>query len=547
MTKGDHLATTQQSPATTESNRPPSDVTMARNGLASSAHPFASQAAIDVLRRGGNAVDAAVAAGAVLMTVEPRNGHIGGDSFFLINLAAGNQVVALNGSGAAPRAATAERYRERGGIPYTGLWASSVPGTVACWGAALERYGSLPLGDLLQSAITYARDGVPVSQRLHRMLDNDAKTYRQFPDSARVFLPDGDVPTVGSLFRQPGLARSFERIGMHGWRDFYDGDLASELVSYSRDHDGLFSARDFAEHQTDMASPLSIDYRGFTIFEQPLVTQGIIVLLTMNILKNFDIASLEPGSAELMHLQIEALKLAFEDRYRYLGDPRFVDVPLDMLLSEEHARDQAARIDRQRAMPFEWQGNVQPDTTYMCVVDGDGNMVSYIHSLFAGCGVVMGETGAMMNNRMLGFNLDEGHPNCLAPGKRPIHTLNNYLVQRDGHPILVGGTPGAHWQVQTNIQILCNSLDFGMDPARTSEAPRFLIGEQLEFGNPTVRVESRVGEAALKRLEEMGHQVEPAAPWGLGGGVQLIARDSQTGIYSGATDIRRAGNSIVGY
>ncbi len=286
---------------------------------------------------------------------------------------------------------------------------------------------------------------------------------------------------------------------------------------------------------------------GSRIFEQPPVTQGIIVLLAMNILKQFDIASLEPGSADLIHLQIEALKLAFEDRYRYLGDPKFVDVPMEMLLSDEHAREQAARIDREHAMPFAWQGNVQPDTTYMCVVDGDGNMVSYIHSLFAGCGVVMGDTGALMNNRMLGFNLEDGHPNCLAPGKRPIHTLNNYLVQKDVQPILVGGTPGAHWQVQTNIQILCNSLDFGMDPARASEAPRFLIGEQLEFGNPTVRVESRVGEQTLGRLEEMGHQVEAAAPWGLGGGVQLIARDPKTGIYSGATDIRRAGNSIVGY
>ena len=282
------MATTQQSPASTDTNRPPSDVTMARNGMASSAHPFASQAAIDVLRRGGNAVDAAIAAGAVLMTVEPRNGHLGGDSFFLINLADGNRVAALNGSGAAPSAATAERYRERGGIPNTGLWASSVPGTVACWGTALERYGSLPLGDLLQSAIAYAHDGVPVSQRLHRMLSNDAETYRQYPDTARVFLPDGEVPSVGALFRQPGLARSLERIAAAGCRDLYEGDLASDLVSYSRDHDGLFSARDFAEHQTDDASPLSIDYRGFTLFEQPPVTQGIIVLLAMNILKQFD-------------------------------------------------------------------------------------------------------------------------------------------------------------------------------------------------------------------------------------------------------------------
>ncbi len=514
--------------------------------MAASAHPFASQAAIDVLRRGGNAIDAAVAAAGVLMTVEPRNGHLGGDTFFLINLAGSNTVVALNGSGAAPAAATLGRYRERGGILEKGLWAASVPGTVAAWGDALKRYGSMPLSDLLVTAISYARDGVPVSQRLHRMLSNDAETYRQFPDSARVFLPNGDVPKVGDVFRQPALASSLERISSAGWRDFYEGELADALVAYSQSHDGLFSAEDLASHQTDAASPLSTDYRRFTVFEQPPVSQGIIVLLTLNILKQFDLTSLEPGSAELIHLQIEAMKLAFEDRMRFLGDPRTNDLPLGRLLSDEHAREQASRIDRAQAKPFAWPGNVQPDTTYMCVVDGEGNVVSYIHSLFSGCGVVMGETGALMNSRMLGFNLDEGHPNCLAPGKRPIHTLNNYIVQKDGQPVLVGGTPGAHWQVQTNVQILCNSLDYGMDPARASEAPRFLIGEQLEVGNPTVRVESRVGPDVLNRLGDLGHQVEEAGPWALGGGVQLIARNPDTGMYSGATDIRRAGNGIIG-
>ncbi len=540
------MAVTRREVTAAESTRPPSDVTLGRNGMASSAHPFASEAAISVLRRGGNAVDAAVAAGAVLMTVEPRNGHLGGDSFFLINLAGSDEVVALNGSGAAPLAATAERYRQRGGIPEKGMWASSVPGTIACWGAALERFGSMSFADLLGTAIDYARDGVPVSTRLHRMLSNDAETYREFPDSARVFLPGGQVPQVGDALRQPGLANSLERLAGHGWRDFYEGELASQLIGYSRDHDGLFSAEDFATHRTEEIAPLSIDYRGFTVFEQPPVSQGIIVLLTLNILKQFDLPSLEPGSTEVIHLQIEALKLAFEDRMRHLGDPRFVDMPLSMLLSEEHAREQAARIDRNQAQPFAWHGNVQPDTTYMCVVDRAGNMVSYIHSLFSGSGVVMGETGALMNSRLLGFNLDEGHPNCLAPGKRPIHTLNNYIVQRDGQPVLVGGTPGAHWQVQTNVQVLCNSLDHRMDPARSSEAPRFLIGEQLEFGNPTVRVESRAGADVLDRLREMGHQVQAAEPWALGGGVQLIARDPATGMYSGATDIRRAGNSIIG-
>jgi gamma-glutamyltranspeptidase/glutathione hydrolase len=470
------VARTNENAATT--HHPPIESTLARNGMAASANQFVSQTAMAVLRDGGNAIDAAVAAAAVLMTVEPRNGHLGADTFFLINLAGSNQVVALNGSGAAPAAATREAYLERGGIPSKGLWAASVPGTVACWGTALERYGSQPLAKLLQPAINYARDGVPVIPKLARMLANDADTYRQFPDAARVFVPNDRVPEVGDTLRQPDLARSLERVASDGWQDFYRGKLAEELVAYSQSHDGLFSLDDFANHETEAAEPVSIDYRGYTVFEQPPVSQGVIVLLALNILKQFDVPSLEPSSAELIHLQIEALKLAFEDRMRYLGDPRQNDLPLDWLLSDEHAREQAARIDRQRAHPFDWRGNIQPDTTYMCVADAAGNMVSYIHSLYSGSGVVMGETGALMNSRMLGFNLDESHPNCLAPGKRPIHTLNNYIVRRDGQPILMGGTPGAHWQVQTNLQILCNALDFGMDPAEASAAPRFLIGGQ---------------------------------------------------------------------
>ena len=524
----------------------PTEATMARGGMAASAHPFVTQVALDVLRHGGNAVDAAVAGAAVLMTVEPRNGHLGGDTFFLINPAGSDRVVALNGSGAAPAAATAERYREAGGIPGKGHWASTVPGTLHAWATALALHGSRPLAELLGPAIAYARDGVPVTTRLQRLLAGDVDSYRKYPDSAAVFMPGGGVPAIGDLFRQPGLARTLERIAADGWEDFYRGRLAAEMVDYSERHGGLFSRADFAAHETEVAAPISIDYRGYTVFEQPPVSQGIIVLLALNTLAQFDLASLGAGSDAVLHLQLEALKLAFADRIRYLGDPRVNDLPLDMLLSLEHARRQAARIDPHHAHPLVWPGNVQPDTTYMCVADGAGTMVSYIHSLFAGSGVVMGDTGVLMNNRMLGFNLDEGHPNCLAPGKRPIHTLNNYLVQRDGRPVLVGGTPGAHWQVQTNLQILTNVLDFGMDPQAATEAPRFLIGDQAEVGDPVVRVESRVGEETVAGLRARGHQVEAVGPWRLGGGVQLIARDPASGMYTGATDLRRPGNSVLG-
>ncbi|HEU5424468.1 MAG TPA: gamma-glutamyltransferase, partial [Nitrolancea sp.] len=411
---------------------PPTDDVMALGGVAASVHPFVTETALDVIRQGGNAVDAAVAAAAVLTVVEPRNGHLGGDTFMLINLPGENRVVALNGSGAAPAAASLEQYVARGGIPKDGLWAASVPGTVHCWGTAVERYGSMPLAGLLAPAIGYARAGVPVSRRLRRMLANEAERFRRFPASARIFVPDGRVPEVGEIFRQPELARSLERIARDGWQDFYSGALARELVQASDELDGLFSLDDFATHDTLERAPLSSDYRGYTVFEQPPVSQGIIVLLALNILRQFDLPSLGPATAATIHLQIEALKLAFEDALCHLGDPDHVELPLEALLSDEHARKQAARIRPEAAMPFPWPGNIQPDTTYMCAADGQGTVVSYIHSLFAGCAVVLGDTGALMNNRMLGFNLTPGHPNCLAPGKRPIHTLNSYLVQRDG-------------------------------------------------------------------------------------------------------------------
>ena len=531
---------------------PPRDFLMAQRGMVASAHPFASEAGLEVLRHGGNAVDAAIAAAAVLTTVEPRNGHLGGDTFMLISRPdgrAGHQVVALNGSGAAPAAAAAERYRAAGGFPEDGLLTSTVPGTVACWALAVERYGRRPLAELLEPAAWYAEHGVPVTARLHRLLANDAPTYRKYPDAARVFVPAGRVPAVGDRLRQPDLARSLRRIAAGGGDEFYRGALAAELVAASERQGGLFAPEDFASHRTEEAAPLAVDYRGHTVYEQPPVSQGIIVLLALNILGPFDLRASGQGSAATIHLQIEALKLAFADRLRYLGDPAFVEVPLDMLLSAEHAAEQAAKIDPRRARPFDLPPQRQPDTTYLCVADEAGTMVSYIHSLYTGAGVVLGETGVLMNSRLLGFTLEEGHPNCLAPGKRPIHTLNPWLVHKDGQPVFVGGTPGAHWQVQTNLQILTNLLDFGLDVQRAIEAPRFTIGGQLDapFGEPTVTIESRIDSAVVAELRAMGHRIEVSGPWDSGGAVQLIARDPATGLLRGATEVRRPGCTVAGF
>lgn len=526
---------------------PPRDLTMGRRGMAASVNQLVSQTAIDVLRHGGNAVDAAIAGAAVLMVVEPRNGHLGGDTFMLLHHARQGRVVALNGSGAASERATLDHYREIGGIPEDGLLTSTVPGTLACWDHANERHGTMPLRELLQPAIEYADGGIPVTARLHHMLTLDAPTYRKFPDSAAVFLPYGEVPAVGEVWRQPGFAATLRRVAEYGVDDFYRGGLARELVDYSDRHGGLFTLDDFARHQTEELNPLSIDYRGYTVVEQPPVSQGILVLLALNILKQFDLQQYGPGSIETIHLEVEALKLAFEDQLTHLGDPAFVDIPVEYLLSEEHACEQAERIDMARAKERLAPAASHPDTTYMCAADESGMMVSYIHSLFAGAGVVMGNTGALMNSRLQGFNLEEGHPNCLAPGKRPLHTLNNYMVQKDGEPVLVGGTPGAHWQVQTNLQVLVNILDFGMDVQQAVEAPRFTMGDQLSLGSLQGKVELRVGHDVATALRERGHQFEVVGAWEVAGAVQLIMRDSEYGIYRGATEVRRAGSSVLGF
>ncbi|CAA9560477.1 MAG: Gamma-glutamyltranspeptidase @ Glutathione hydrolase [uncultured Thermomicrobiales bacterium] len=548
-TANEQIAATdgQAGRAATAAAEPPRDALMAGRGMVASAHPFATGAGVAMLRDGGNAVDAAVAAAAVLTMVEPRNGHLGGDTFLQISLAQGGGVVAINGSGAAPAAATLERYQRGGGIPEHGLLSSVVPGTVSAWALALDRYGTRSLADALAIAIDYAEQGVPVTPRLHRMLSLDAPVYRRYADSARVFLPGGQPPAVGATFRQPGLAASLRRIADGGRDEFYRGALAGELVAASERYDGLFTRADFAAHETEVAEPIAVTYRGYTVYEQPPPSQGLIVSLALNILQEFDLPSMEPSSVEVTHLLLEALKLAFQDRLRWLGDPRCGEIPLARLLSRDHAREQAARIDRRRAAPLALPRPVQPDTTSLCAADAAGNMVTYIHSLFSGAGVVLGDTGVLMNSRLRGFNLQPGHPNRLAPGKRPAHTLNTYVVHRDGEPLLVGNTPGAHWQVQTNLQILTNVLDFAMDLPQAIAAPRFTLGDQLEVGNPAVKLESRAEERIGAGLRALGHQVEAIGPWASGGAVQLIARDPRNGLYRGATEVRHPGCLVLGF
>jgi gamma-glutamyltranspeptidase/glutathione hydrolase len=527
-----------------EAIAPPRDPAYGRLGVAATAHPLVSLTALDVVRRGGSAVDAAIAGGAMLMVVEPRNGHPGGDLFMQVDAGDG-EIVAINGSGAAPAQATLERYQKIGAIPVHGLLSAAVPGVIAGWKEAHARWSKLPLKDLLAPAIAAAREGIPVTPRFRKLLENDAPVYAEYPASARVFLPDGKVPEIGETFAQPLLARTFERLAANGLDDFYRGSIAEELVGFSRRSGGLFEIEDFSQHCSEVRKPVSIQYRGFEVSEQPPVSQGITVLLALRILERFELARHPHDSAERIHLLAEAYALAYQERLRRLGDPRFVTIDEAAFLSDALVDRLAARIDLHRTLALAVQSADHPDTTFAAYAAGPMT-VAYIHSLYSGSGVVMGETGALMNSRLRNFSLDAASPNVLAPRKRPVHTLNTWLIRHGGTTLFAGGTPGAQWQVQTNLQIITNLIDYEMGVIDAQNAPRFTIGNQLADPDRTIKLESRAGTHVFEGLAERGHPVEAIGPWEAGGAVQLVGRDPQTGMLRGATEVRRPGCTVLG-
>lgn len=510
------------------------------NGLVAAGHPLATLAGVNVLQQGGNAVDAAIAAAAVLSVVEPHMSGLGGDVFLLIWSARAGRAFALNGSGAAPRRLGALPEQ---GIPQRGLLAATVPGVVAGWVEAHRRFGSLEFADLLRPAITYAEQGFPVSARLARGCARYRDLLAAAPASARAFLPDGRPPQAGRVLVQADLARSLRRIAEQGAGAFYEGSIAEQLVRFSRDHGGLFAAEDLATHRSVWADPLRTSYHGFEVLAQPPVSQGLILLEELNIIESDDLGALGRHSAASTHLMVEAKKLAFADRYRFLGDPAFVDVPVDQLLSRVHARALRQRVDPAHAADDPGSGPVAGDhTTYLATVDRDGNAVSLIQSVFDdfGSGVVVEGTGVLLNNRLAGFTPDPASPNCLLPGKRPVQTLNNCLVLRGGRPVLVLGSPGGDGQVQFVFQLLVDLLDFGVELQEAIEAPRW----RSERGR-LLKVEAHFPPETLAALERLGHVVEVVPLWSEElGGAQAIYCDQQAGVLHGAADPRREGYAL---
>lgn len=533
---------------------------MARGGMVASAHPLATEAGLRTLASGGNAVDAAISAALAATVVLPAMCGIGGDLFVVMHApdGSGGEAIALQGSGIAPRNATIEQMREYGPdngrcMPQQGPLSVAVPGAVDGYFSLLERFGTRPFAELAEPAIGYAADGFPLNPQNARIIADSADLLGQFASSSAVFLPDGRAPEAGSIFRQEDLGRTLRQIADGGPDVFYRGDIARRVGEYMAKNGGALAADDFADHATDISDPLTTTYRGHTIYETNLPTQGMIVLEGLNIVENADLSDLGVNSGGGVHLQAEALKLGFADRLAYAGDPATIDTPLGTMLSKAFAADRFKQIDANQAARDVPAGAMSAgDTTYLCVIDGNGMMVSLIQSLSAGfgSGVIAGDTGMMLNNRAGHcFSLVDGHPNLFAPGKKTMHTLNCYMIaDPDGTPIIVGGTPGGDGQPQWNIQMITGLLDAGYDVQTAVEQPRWTVWPgtyPIEVGNPfELRVEDQLGDAAIAELEGKGHQIRRVGPWASGGAAQIIARDPETGVLAGGSDPRAEGLAL---
>lgn len=519
---------------------------VARNGVVAASQPLAVSAGLEILQRGGTFIDAAIATSATLAVTEPYASHLGGDAFVIVYDAATRTTTAFNASGSAPRAASPDGFPN--GIPLRGLKAASVPGLVDCWFALHARHGSLPVADLLRRAIDYAESGFPAG---HRYAASFAYAWQnESPEwarpMARALTGLNAPPQPGQTIRQPDLAWTLGQIAQGGRDAFYDGPITERLIAYSQTHGGLFSREDFAAHRTQVSEPLRVDYRGYTVHGQPPVSQGFILLEELNIVEGFDLAGMGWGSADAIHVMVEAKKRAFADRAAYLGDPQFVKVPLETLLSKEFAAKRRAEIDLGRAAASVGAGEVAHDTTYFCVTDRHGNAASFIQSVFHGfgCGVVADGTGILFNNRMTGFSLDPASPNRLAPGKRPVHTLNAYLITRGNALAWVGGTPGGDVQVQSNLQVICNVIDFGMNPQQAIEAPRWSHHAETEGeAGGLLAMEERLSRETWLALERRGHRLSGLGLWGHGSAYQLIAIDRETGAHHAGSDPRCDGHA----
>lgn len=525
--------------------------TLAPNGMVTSPHSLASAAGVDVLRAGGSAVDAAVATSAALSVLYPHMTGIGGDAFWLIHDARANTVRYIDGGGRATSGGTIDAFGKRGltEVPYRGVLPGTltVPGAVASWTEAHAAYGRLPLKRCLDSAIGYARDGFPVTARLATWRDMVRPELEKSPEAAAIFLPHGPVLT------NPNLARTLEAIASDGWHGFYDGEIAKELVRWSRANDGFFTADDLAAQRARWGEPIVGTYRGVTIYETPPPTQGFAVLEMLNLLEPLDLRHKPFLGPDYVHLLVQAKQIAYHDRDHHVADPRFADVPTERLISKSYADERRTLMDPARALPWDKvpsYGSLAGDTVYIATVDKEGNAVSLIHSLYGlfGAAVVAGNTGVVLQNRSSYFSLDPKSPNKVEPGKTPLHTLIASLAFRDDKFWAAVGCMGADGQPQIHLQTYIAMIDHGRDIQEALETPRFLSGRfGLLEARDTLHMEARFPTGTIDALEQRGHLVNRWGDWNeTAGHAHGITVDPASGLRIGGSDPRSDG-AAIGY
>lgn len=528
---------------------------IARNGMAATSHPLATQIAIDILKSGGSAVDAAIAANAALGLMEPTGCGIGGDLFAIIWDADGEKLHGLNASGRSPKNLDISYFIDNGFeyIPQRGPLPVSVPGTVDGWFEMHERFGKLTMPEILQPVIDYAREGFPVTELIAYYLQRSAPILSGFPNFSETYMPDGQMPAKGEIFRNPYLANTYETIGREGRDAFYRGEIARTIAQYLQDNGGFLSFDDLASHTSEWVEPVSTNYRGYDVWQLPPNGQGIAVLQILNILEGYDIASMGLYSPEYVHLFLEAKKLAFEDRAHYYADMDFSPVPVKGLISKEYAEERRQLIDPDRAARRYDAGIPDPpNTIYLTVADKDGNMVSLIQSNYRGMGSGMTPPGLgfVLQNRGEGFTLQADHFNTYKPGKRPFHTIIPGFITKDGEPYISFGVMGGGMQPQGHAQIVVNIVDFGMNLQEAGDAPRIHhsgssepTGQQMTDGG-TVNLESGFPYETIRSLMEKGHRIQ----WANGpfGGYQAIKWDEENKVYYGASESRKDGQA-AGY
>ena len=530
---------------------------IATHGMAATSQPLATQVALDILKSGGNAIDAAIAANAMLGLVEPTGNGIGGDLFAIVWDAKTQRLYGLNASGRSPMSLTLDYFKENNleSIPAYGPLPVSVPGAVDGWFELNKKFGSMEMEKILAPAIAYAREGFPVTELIAYYMDRSAVRLGKYDGFKETYMPGGHTPRKGEIFKNPRLADTLEKIARGGRDEFYKGDIARTIDDFMKSQEGFLSYEDLASHHSEWVEPVSTNYRGYDVWELPPNGQGIAALQMLNVLEAYDIAGMGFGSADYIHTFVEAKKLAFEDRARFYADPDFHKIPVTELISKTYADGRRELIDPAKAARTFDAGNPaleEGDTIYLTTADSAGNMVSLIQSNYRGMGsgMIPTELGFILQDRGELFSLNEGEFNTYAPGKRPFHTIIPAFVTRDGKPWLSFGVMGGATQPQAHVQIIINLLDFGMNLQEAGDAPRILhtgssqpTGFRMTDGGD-VHLETGIDAEVIRELFGRGHRISHDR--GSYGGYQAILRDSKTGVYYGASESRKDGQA-AGY